>query len=81
MRQAERDRQRMTALLVGIDLSELQVEILALFERKGIRPEDRRRIVQGSDFGGWLDVLGGPREVLRQAIATIRAPHGLADGP
>jgi hypothetical protein len=76
MRQAEHHQRRaMTALLVGIDLSELQIEILALFERKGIRPEDRRRLVQGSEFGGWLDVLGGAPAVLREAIANIRARH------
>jgi hypothetical protein len=72
MRQAERDRRRaMTALLVGIDLSELQLEVLHLLEAKGVlQPEERQR-VQG-DFGACLELAGGAPRVLREAIANIR---------
>jgi hypothetical protein len=72
MRQAERHQRRaMTALLVGIDLSELQLEVLQLLEAKGVlQPEERRR-VQG-DFGACLELAGGAPRVLREAIANIR---------
>jgi hypothetical protein len=81
MRQAERHQRRaMTALLVGIDLSELQLEVLAILERRGSIPPELRPLIQGN-FGACLELAGGARGVLREALASIRARHGLADGP
>ena len=80
MRQAEHHQRRaMTALLVGIDLSELQLEVLHLLEAKGVlQPEERQR-VQG-DFGACLELAGGAPRVLREAIANIRGRHELLAG-
>ena len=54
----------------GVDLAELELEIMAMIERLGIPPELRRNV--HLDFGGCLDRLGGAPAVLAIAIANIR---------
>jgi hypothetical protein len=73
MRQAERHQRRaMTALLVGIDLSELQLEVLAILE--GVIAPEARADTEGY-FGECLRLAGGAPRILHEAIANIRGRH------
>jgi hypothetical protein len=56
--------------LEGVDLAELQLTILAIFERHHMDPEFRR--VMHAQLGDCLDAAGGARQVLEMALAAIR---------
>jgi hypothetical protein len=56
--------------LTDVDLAELQLAVLAIFEQHHMDPEFRRTM--HTQLGALLEVSGGARRVLREALAAIR---------
>jgi hypothetical protein len=56
--------------LTGVDLAELQLTVLAIFERHHLDPEFRK--VMHAQLGDLLERCGGARVVLREALEAIR---------
>jgi hypothetical protein len=57
--------------LEGIDLAELQLTILAIFEHHHMDPE-WRRCMRNPQIGDLIAQCGGAPALLREAIAVIR---------
>jgi hypothetical protein len=55
--------------LSDVDITELM--ILAVLERHGMGPE-WRRCMRGAQLGDMLDLCGGARQVLAEALAAVR---------
>jgi hypothetical protein len=66
--------------LSDVDITELKLMILAVLERHGMGPEWRRSM-RGAQMGGMLDLCGGARQVLAEALAAGRRPNGSPGGP
>jgi hypothetical protein len=60
--------------LSDVDITELKLMILAMLERHGMGPE-WRRCMRGAQLGGMLDLCGGARQVLAEALAARPAPQ------
>jgi hypothetical protein len=60
--------------LSDVDITELKLMILAMLERHGMGPE-WRRCMRGTQLGGMLDLCGGARQVLAEALAARPAPQ------
>jgi len=56
--------------LADVDLAELQIAILTVFDAHHVGPEFRR--IMHGEFGDLLEQCGGPRQVLQTALAAIR---------
>jgi hypothetical protein len=56
--------------LEGVDLAELQIAILTILDANHCGPEFRR--LMHAQLGDCLDLAGGPRQVLTQALEAIR---------
>ena len=64
--------------LSGVDITELKLIILAVLERHGMGPEWRRSM-RGAQIGDMLNLCGGARQVLAEALAAVRHPTFSAD--
>jgi hypothetical protein len=60
------------ACVIDVDITELKLMILAVLERHGMGPEWRRSM-RGAQLGGMLDLCGGARQVLAEALAAVRS--------
>jgi hypothetical protein len=56
--------------LANVDVTELQLMILAVLDQHNVGPEFRK--VMHGEFGDLLERCGGAREVLATALAAIR---------
>ena len=56
--------------LEGIDLAELQLSVLAIFEQHHMDPEFRK--LMRAQLGACLDLAGGAKAVLAEALAAVR---------
>ena len=65
--------------LSDVDITELRLMILAVLERHGMGPE-WRRCMRGAQIGDMLDLCGGARQVLAEALAAVQRPNG-SSGP
>jgi hypothetical protein len=66
---------RLTDLIAGIDPVELQLMVLSVLERRGLDPEKRAEIIQGSRTRliDLIDDAGGAQAILREAVKRLRA--------
>ena len=60
--------------LSDVDITELRLMILAALERHGMGPEWRRSM-RGAQIGDMLNLCGGARQVLAEALAAVRHPN------
>jgi hypothetical protein len=58
--------------LASIDITELQLVILAILDERGLGPEFWQCLNGGAQIGALLDHCGGAREVLHEAIRRLR---------
>ena len=66
--------------LSGVDITELKLIILAVLERHGMGPEWRRSM-RGAQIGDMLNLCGGARQVLAEALAAVDLAAGPCVGP
>jgi hypothetical protein len=66
-------------LISDVDITELKLMILAVLERHGMGPEWRRSM-RGAQIGDMLDLCGGARQVLAEALAAVRRLNGSPGG-